>query len=173
MAIEGLSEDDAREPPGVLYAIIANVALAGGLLMLATAIMVCVSVSMRWATSHAIPGDFEMVQIAVALSGFAAFPYCQLKRSNIVVNTFTTWLPPAGQAWLDAFWDIVYAAVAAFLAWRLAVGASETIASGTTTMMAGIPIGWGIAVTAALVALLALTALTTAVLRVGKGARAA
>ncbi len=165
MTIEEPPETRPLEIPRALVMLAEALALGGGLIVLAASVLVCISVSLRWATSDSIPGDFELVQIAVALSAFAFFPYCQLRRGNIVVETFTSWLPPRGLACLEGFWDLFYAFVAAFLAWRLAVGASETIANGTTTMISGIPIGWCIAAVAAMAAFLAVTALIVGVCR--------
>ncbi len=169
MAVEGGDELSARRYPRLLRTWTARLALAGGLLMLAAACLVCASVSLRWLTSDSVPGDFELVQIAVALSAFAFLPYCQLRRGNIAVGTFTAFLPGRVTSAIDALWDLTYALTAAFIAWRLAVGAAETIANRTTTMVSGVPIGWAIAGAAAMVALLAATALTTAVHPAGRG----
>ena len=166
-----MEETGEPRPPAIprpLAWIVEQVALAGGLLMLAAAVLVCVSVGLRWVTSNSVPGDFEMVQIAVALAAFAFFPYGQMRHSNIVVDSFTSWMPARAIAWLEAFWDLFYAVVAAFLAWRLGVGAAETIANKTTTMISGLPIGWAIAATSVMAGLLALTAVATAVVRIGR-----
>ena len=56
-----------------------------------------------------INGDFEMVQMATAIAVFSFLPYCQARRGNIVVDTFTSWLPARANAFIDAFWDLVYA----------------------------------------------------------------
>ena len=44
-----------------------------------------------------INGDFELVQMATAIAVFSFLPYCQARRGNIVVDTFTSWLPRARQ----------------------------------------------------------------------------
>ncbi|MCL4766621.1 MAG: TRAP transporter small permease [Hyphomicrobiaceae bacterium] len=163
MAVEGGDEQGAPGTPRLLWAMTEKLALAGGIVILAAALLVCVSVSLRWTTSNSIPGDFELVQIAVALSAFAFLPYCQLRQGNIAVGTFTAFLPEAARSALDALWNLIYALTAAFIAWRLAIGASETIANGTTTMVSGLPIGWAIAAVAVMALLLAVTALATAV----------
>lgn len=137
-------------------------AIAGGLLMLCTAAMVTVSVMMRWVSFQSVPGDIELVQIATALSVFAFLPLCQAQRGNIVVDTFTAWLPERAQRLIDALWDVIYALVAAMIAWRLAVGAVDTIRSNTVSMMLGLPTGWAIAACAAMAALLSVVALLTA-----------
>jgi len=163
VAVEEGDEQRASGTSRLLETLSEKLALAGGVVVLAAALLVCASVGLRWVTSHSIPGDFELVQIAVAVSAFAFLPYCQLRRGNIAVGTFTTALPAGLRAALDALWDVTYAIVAAFIAWRLVIGASETITNKTTTMVSGIPIGWAIAATAVMAVLLALVATATAV----------
>jgi TRAP-type C4-dicarboxylate transport system permease small subunit len=140
-----------------------RLALAGGVLLLALAVMVTVSVMARWLTSRGIPGDFELVQIGLALAVFAFMPLCQLRGGNLHVDTFTTRLPRTAQRCLDGFWSLVYAVVAGLIAAMMAVGAAQTIASGTSSMVLGLPIGWAIALAAVLATWLALVVLVTAV----------
>ena len=162
MAVERGEESSGSAGPRLLGAAAEKLALAGGIIILAAAFLVCASVAMRWATSNAIPGDFELVQIAVAISAFAFLPLCQLRRGNIMVGTFTARLPSRIRDLLDALWDLAYGLTAIFLAWRLWAGASETIANRTTTMVSGMPIGWAIAATSVMALLLAIAALATA-----------
>lgn len=145
----------------------AALALAGAALALFIAGLVTVSVGLRWATSSGLPGDFEMVQMAVALAIFSFLPYTQLRRGNMLVDTFTLRLPPRAIVAIDAFWDLVYAAVASLLGWRLAVGAADALNSQTSTMVLGLPVGWAIMACAAMAGLLALSALATAAGRFG------
>ncbi|MBX6425243.1 MAG: TRAP transporter small permease [Variibacter sp.] len=157
---------DSEPPPAArgraLETLTRPLAVAGGLLSLAAAAMVVTSVLLRWLTVHSVPGDIELVQIATGLSIFAFLPLCQAQRGNIMVDTFTTWLPARAQRGLDALWDVVYACAAAVIAWRLAVGAADTIRSHTVSMMLGLPIGWVIAACAVMAALLMVVALATA-----------
>jgi TRAP-type C4-dicarboxylate transport system permease small subunit len=132
------------------------------MLLLTVAAVVFVSVMMRWLTSSSITGDIELVQIATALAVFSFLPVCQAVRGNIVVDTFTAWLPQRAQRALDALWDFVYAAMALMIAWRLAVGAADTINSRTVSMMLGLPTGWAIAACAVMAVLLAVVAVATA-----------
>jgi TRAP-type C4-dicarboxylate transport system permease small subunit len=137
-------------------------AIAGGLLILAAGSMVVVSVLMRWLFSNSIQGDIELMQIATALAVFAFLPLCQAHRGNIVVDSFTNRLPVRVRNALDALWDVVYAAIMAVIAWRLVLGALDTINSHTVSMMLALPIGWAIAACAAMAAFLAVVALLTA-----------
>ncbi len=154
--------EPSRERRGWALSLASPLALAGGGVMLAGAVLVCVSVLLRWATSRSVPGDFEWVQLCVALAAFAFLPLCQLRRGNIFVDTFTSRLPAAAIRFLDSLWDLVYALFAGLIAWRLAVGALETIGNKTTSMVLGLPIGWAIAASAVMVAFLTLIALITA-----------
>ena len=137
-------------------------AIAGGLLMAAVAVLVTTSVLLRWVTDSGISGDFELVQIGLAVSIFAFLPICALRRGNVMVDAFTGRLPAGARSAIDALWGLVYAGIAALIAWRLAVGAGDTIASNTDSMVLGLPYGWAIAICAVLSGLLALAAASVA-----------
>ena len=168
MAEAGEGETPVRDGP--LAALTRPLAIAGGLIMLAAAIMVVASVLMRWLISWSVAGDIELVQIATALAVFSFLPLCQLHRGNIIVDTFTTRLPRSARNALDALWDLVYAAMAGIIVWRLALGAWDSLRSNTVSMMLGLPVGWAIALCAVMAALLLVVALATA-LRLLRGGR--
>ena len=138
-------------------------ALAGGAVLLAAAGLTVVSGTLRWFTSQPVRGDFELVSIAsgVAVLGFLAF--CTLKRGNILVDSFTTWLPARLNNFIDAFWQLVWAAVMGVIAWRMSLGGLEAMANGTRTIgLLALPYGWAIAVGAACFGLTAVIALAWA-----------
>lgn len=162
------TEGGMKVREGPLAAFTRPLAIAGGLLMVAVAIMVTVSVVMRWLINESVPGDIELVQIGTAVAVFAFLPLCQSRRGNIMVDTFTLRLPRQAQAMLDALWDLAYAGIAAIIAWRLGVGAWDTIRSNTVSMMLGLPTGWAIAACAAMAAFLSIVAVATA-LHLSKG----
>ncbi len=147
---------------GPLAALTRPLAIAGGLIMLSSAIMVVVSVAMRWFISYSVPGDIELVQIASALAVFCFLPLCQGRRGNIMVDTFTTKLPPRLRDGLDALWDLVYALMMGIIAWRLVVGAWDSLRSNTVSMMLNLPVGWAIAACSVMAGLLTLVAIATA-----------
>jgi TRAP-type C4-dicarboxylate transport system permease small subunit len=153
---------------GLLERLARALAIAGGTLMLATALMVFASVLGRWIFRTGIKGDFEMVQIATAVAVFSFLPLCQWRRGNVFVDTFTLRTPAWFNSKLDALWDIVYAAFAALIAWRLALGAFDSISSRTSSMVLAIPTGWAIAATACMAAFLAVVTLVAA-MRVYRG----
>ena len=166
---QGTDEDAKAAADGALAVLTGPLAIAGGLLMVAVAAIVVVSVLLRWLAGSAVPGEIELVQIGTAISVFAFLPFCQARRGNIAVDTFTTRLPARLRHGLDALWDIVYAGMALIIAWRLAVGAYDTIRSNTVSMMLGLPTGWAIGACAAMALFLALLAIATAV-RLTRGA---
>lgn len=137
-------------------------AVGGGVLIALMAMMVTVSTTMRWLVNESVPGDIELVQMATAVAGFAFLPYCQLRRGNIFVETFTLMLSKRTQSLIDAAWDIVYAIVAALMAWRLVAGAWDAVSSQTVSFQLGIPFGYLIFICALITGFVALTALFTA-----------
>jgi TRAP-type C4-dicarboxylate transport system permease small subunit len=158
-------------PPNHGTARIARVlAIAGGVVVVGLAGLVTLSVLLRWLGGQGINGDFEMVQMGLALAVFAFLPLCQAHRGNVMVDTFTTRLPLRLQYALDALWDGLYAAFAGFIAWRLAIGAVEARTSGTTSMVLGLPIHYAIGGCAAMAAFLALICVLTAIRRVRRSA---
>jgi len=164
-------DKEARLPArGPLVRGTAALAVAGSLLVIAVAILVVTSVVRRWLTDDVVLGAVEFVEIATALAEFSFLPLCQARRGNVVVDTFTTRLRPRARDRFDAFWDLVYAGVAALIAWQLWQGARDTFASQTTSMMLALPTGYAIAACAAMAALLAVVAVATA-LRLLRGGR--
>jgi TRAP-type C4-dicarboxylate transport system permease small subunit len=131
----------------------------GGVALLAAGSVTTISVVLRWTTSQPIRGDFEIVSIAagVGVLGFVAFG--TLMRSNILVDSFTTWLPKRVTGAMDAVWMLVWAAFAIWIAERMAVGAWENWMSGTRTIgLAALPFWWAIGFGALCFAITALAA---------------
>jgi TRAP-type C4-dicarboxylate transport system permease small subunit len=154
-----MSDAPPSAPRGPIARLAAGLALAGGLVLLATAGLTTVSVVRRWITTQPVPGDFELVSIGSGLAVLGFLAYGTLMRANILVDTFTAWLPGRASRAIDAVWMLVWAGVAAVLAERLWVGARETLASGTTTMVLGMPTWWAVGVGALAFAATVLAAL--------------
>jgi TRAP-type C4-dicarboxylate transport system permease small subunit len=147
---------------GLLLRLTALIAIAGGLLALAVAALVTLSVIGRWLYNAPIDGDFEFVKMATAVGVFAFLPFTQARGANIVVDTFTLRLPGGVNAAIDAFWSLAYGLFMGFVAYALATGTLEAFRNGETTMQRQLPLWPSIAVSAALAGLLALTALAVA-----------
>ncbi|ONG55490.1 TRAP transporter small permease protein [Pseudoroseomonas deserti] len=118
--------------------------LGGSLLLLATALLTTASVLRRWLLDQPIPGDFELVQMGAGIAVFGFLAHGTLAGSHILVDSFTTWLPQRVQAAIDAFWNLVWGLVALALAWRMALGTLESLASDTRSMVLSVPIWPGI-----------------------------
>jgi TRAP-type C4-dicarboxylate transport system permease small subunit len=134
-------------------------ALIGGAALISVALLTAVSVLRRWIFAAPVPGDFELVSLG---SGFAVLGFLAmgtLMRTNILVDSLTTWLPARANSLLDAFWMLVWLGIVALLAERMAVGAWETYRSGTTTMVLSLPTWWAVAWGSAAFAATALAAL--------------
>ena len=157
------TQGDGIAPSGFDRAV-RGIALIGGILLIALSVTVVVSVTLRsdLVGAAGVPGDFEIVQMATAIAAFCFLPWCQLKRGNIFVDTFTLKLPARWQRRIDAMWDIVYALVMALVAWRLAVGARAAFATGENSMVLQVPSYLPIALCSALAALVAAAAVVTA-----------
>jgi TRAP-type C4-dicarboxylate transport system permease small subunit len=161
-----MSDPDMGTKPahegGFLSSITAALAIMGGLLSITAAILVTISITGRWLGLGGVSGDFELVQIATAISVFAFLPLTQWRRGNIMVDTFTTRVPPRVNAAIDAAWDLVLAAIMGILAYCLMLGTREAFASGVNSMVLGLSLGPVFAVCAALVVVLTLTCIATA-----------
>lgn len=114
------------DPVGrVLFGISTVLAVLGGLLCFFTAAMITVSVTGRYLFAAPVPGDWDLIGIIAGTAVFAFLPYCQLTRSNIVVDFFTVNMAPRGKATLDSVGTLFYLLVAAMFTWRLHYGAFE------------------------------------------------
>ena len=156
-----VSASPALRPP-LVERLSGAIAVIGGTLSLAVALLVVVSVIGRRFFNAPIPGDFELVQMATAVAVFSFLPYCQACRGNIVVDTFTSRLPVRANIVIDAFWDLVYAGMMGLMTACLVVGTLDHIRNGQTTMVLQFPIWPAIAICTVLALLLACVALATA-----------
>lgn len=150
-------------PPVWLLRVTALVAMLGGLLALGVATLVVVSVLGRWLADQPVEGDFEFVKMATAIAVFTFLPFTQSRRANVLVDTFTGKLSPRAQDRIDAFWDIVFAAVMATCATGLTIGMAEARLSGESTMQLQLLVWPVIGVCALLAWLLVLTAAMTGI----------
>lgn len=145
-------------------------ALVGGGVLLVSAALTVVSGLSRWWTSQPVRGDFEIVSIASGLAVLASLPWCASRRGNILVDSFTTWLPRGVTRIIDGFWQFVLAAVMGVIAWRMTLGGLEAWHNGSRTIgLLALPFGWAILLGAFCFALTALIALAAA-FRGGDGA---
>jgi TRAP-type C4-dicarboxylate transport system permease small subunit len=139
VAVSARSERVGR----VLYRAATGVAVLGGLVLFALTLLSVISIVGRVAFSAPIPGDFELVELGMAVAIFSFLPYCQIVGGNVIVDLFTSRASPRTRALLDGLGNILYTAIAALLTWRVALGGVEIRSYHETTMVLQVPVWWG------------------------------
>jgi TRAP-type C4-dicarboxylate transport system permease small subunit len=124
----------AARPTGpvgrALHGIVTWLAVFGGLVSCAMAVIVAVSVTGRYLFVSPIPGDYDIVGVLCGCAIFAFLPYCQLKRGNVMVDFFTQSATPQAKSVLDAAGSFLFLAAAIMFTWRLWHGLLEMRESG-------------------------------------------
>jgi len=133
-----------NDPVGRLLERLAQfLAVAGGLVLTGVTLMSLYSVVMRNLLGKPIVGDFELVQMGCAISVAAFLPFTQLRNGNIFVDFFTARASANTKARLDAMGSLLVGLMLALLAWRTALGAQSAFRNAESTMIMGLPTGWG------------------------------
>lgn len=141
-----MADADDR-PRGAVARLAQALALLGGLALFFVAFLTTTSVSLRWLTSQPVRGDVEMISLGSGLAIMGFLGYGTLMRSNILVDSFSSWLPARVTQLMDAFWMLVWAIVTLVLARGMAIGAVEAWTTRTTTIgLLGVPIWWVVAI---------------------------
>lgn len=120
----------------------------GGVVLSALILMTGASIIGRALTGIGlgpVTGDYELVEIGIALAVFCFLPYAQLKAGHATVDIFTSGLSVGVNRVLIAIWEIVMALALALIGWRLYEGLLGKIANGETTYLLQIPIWWAFA----------------------------
>ncbi len=143
-------------------------AVLGGLVLTALVLLICVSVLGRGGNTFAhwdtietsapglsafllrigigpVPGDFEIVEAAIAFAIFAFLPLCQLKGAHATVDVFTSFLPMRTNVCLKAFWEVMLCLAILLITWRLGAGLIDKINSREMTFLLGFPQWWAFA----------------------------
>lgn len=149
-------------------------AILGGVVLVAIALVTTGSVLSRWTLGRPLAGDTELVEYGMAFAVAAFLPLCQWRGSNILVDFFTARAPARLRSTLDRLGALLVAAMLALVAWRTAAGALDQYRYDGQTMLLHWP-AWpaylSIAVPMALAAAMALY--TAATGRSGAGPAAA
>ena len=115
-------------------------ALLGGVLLVVIALMSTWSVLSLAILGFPVPGDFEMVEMGVAIAAFSFLPYCQLKDANVTADIFTAAASPATIAVFKLLAAIVAAFFSIVLLWRMSDGMISYLRYDEVTTILGIPI---------------------------------
>jgi len=117
-------------------------ALIGGGLLLFSVALSLVSITGRYAFSAPVPGDYELVELTCAVAVFLFFPYTHSIGGNLTAEFFTSGLPGRWQVALDVVHDLIFALIAALLAWRLGGGMVDKVENGDSSILLQIPLWW-------------------------------
>ncbi|MGD9941904.1 MAG: TRAP transporter small permease [Burkholderiaceae bacterium] len=162
---------EARRPVRALLRAAAVVlALCGGAIASAAALLTTASIIGRALWSSPIQGDVELTQCGIAIAIAMCLPWCQFQKANIIVDFFTLRAAPAVRRRLDAAGALLLALMMALLAWRTWEGALAALSSGETTIILGVPMWPVYAVLAPGLALTAVIALYQACVEMGPAA---
>jgi TRAP-type C4-dicarboxylate transport system permease small subunit len=100
---------------------------------------------LRSVSRQPIQGDFELVQVGLAICVTLLLPWCELQGGNITVDFFTARMRKSWRRQLDAAGCALFALIIALVAWRTEAGAVSLKAAGETTMLLGVPLWIGYA----------------------------
>ncbi|WP_137890483.1 TRAP transporter small permease [Ramlibacter sp. 2FC] len=114
-------------------------AVLAGLLLIAVALVICVSVAGRNTTGWTIAGDYELTGVVAGAAIALFMPWGQFRRANIIVDFFTSTLQPTTNERLDRVGAALLAVGLGVCAWRAGVGGWHSWSSGSRTMMLGFP----------------------------------
>ncbi|MBC6437404.1 MAG: TRAP transporter small permease [Rhodobacteraceae bacterium] len=109
-------------------------AWGGGGLLAVLAAMVCASIigrALDGAGLSPITGDYELVEAGSAVAVFAFLPWCQFKRGHVAVDIVVQNLTPRNRAIAGLAGDVLLAAVAFVILWRLWLGFGEKFPYGS------------------------------------------
>lgn len=126
-----------------LYALTRCLALFGGLVLCAMAVLTTVSVFGRYFFDSPITGDFELIALGVGIAVFAFLPHCQLMRENVIVDFFLSGTSKRFQSAFDFIGNLIYGIIITLMTWRTPIGGMEVYETDQTTLILGLPHWWG------------------------------
>lgn len=136
-----------RGPVALLRRVIHGWALAGGIVLLLLAVATTWSAFAGAVFGHPLPGDFELMELGVAVAAFAFLPYCQLTGANVSADLFTARAGPRTVAALRLLSAVIALGFALLLLWRMSAGLVDYRRYDEATTILQIPI-WSVFVPA-------------------------
>ena len=110
------------------------------LLLVALALLTCVDVVGRYFLNRPLTGAFELTELAMGALVFSSLPLVTLRRQQVTVDLFDSFVPRAWRRVQNALADLIAAACAGVIAWQLWRKAVNMAAAGETTATLGIPV---------------------------------
>jgi TRAP-type C4-dicarboxylate transport system permease small subunit len=148
----------------VVGALARLLAIAGGLVLVALAVMAVVSITGRAFAKLGlgpVPGDFELIEAGCGVAVFAFLPWCQFHRGHVTVDFLASSLPARLWAGLAVIGNVAMSIVAVIVTWQLWLGFLDKLAYGETSMILRMPVWWGYAAASAAALVFVLTCVYT------------
>lgn len=145
---------------GAAVSLITLWALLGGALLLAVVLMNVVSV-VGAIFGQAVPGDFELTEVGVAIAVFAFLPFTQVTDGNVTADIFTSGAGPRMVAFLKLLGSVIAFFFALLMLWRMYDGMGDQRDYGYTTTILQFPVWVAFIPILMSLALLALAALVS------------
>ena len=136
-------------------------ALLGGLFLLAIVIINVLSIVGTATIGWAVPGDFELTEMGVAIAAFSFLPFCQIHGHNVTADIFTQNAPPVVLWFFKLLATLVALAFAILMVWSTYKGMLDQKNYEYTTAILQIPLWWGFAMAFASFCLLVLSSFAT------------
>jgi TRAP-type C4-dicarboxylate transport system permease small subunit len=150
-----------RSIAGAVRKVIELWALAGGLLLVVVVLLNAASLIGNIFLNQPVPGDFEIVEMGVAVAVFSFLPYCQITGANVSADIFTAWAGPRLISFLTMIASLVALGFAILLLWRMSAGLVDYRLYGEVTTIYQIPIWFAFVPILASLFLLTLASLLT------------
>ncbi|MBF0280325.1 MAG: TRAP transporter small permease [SAR324 cluster bacterium] len=115
-------------------------ALLGSFLLILIVLMTAYSAVTNLLFNAPVAGDFEIVEMGVAISVFTFLPFCQLTKANVSVDLFTMWAGPRLQNFMSMLASLTAIAFAVLLFWRMSIGMADYREYEEYTAILGIPL---------------------------------
>jgi len=138
--VSGDAIDAGHGRTGLARRVIEVWALLGGLVLLGIALMSTWSAASAFLFNKPLPGDFELVEMGVAVAVFMFLPYCQLTDANVTADIFTAGASERTVNVLKLLAAVVAIGFGALLIWRMWAGLLDYRQYVETTTTLRIPV---------------------------------
>ncbi|OHC70459.1 MAG: hypothetical protein A3H93_13880 [Rhodocyclales bacterium RIFCSPLOWO2_02_FULL_63_24] len=146
---DALFVDTAARPDALIGRVLNNMcrffAICAGIMLVLMALMSLTSIVGRTLFDMPILGDYELVQMMSAVAVTMSLPFCQMIRGHIIVDFFTTGMPPRVNKVLDIVASLVLAVAGFIFSWRVCLGMIELYGNGDASMLLNLQTWWGYA----------------------------
>jgi len=132
--------DAGQGRTGLARRVIEVWALLGGMVLLGIALMSTWSAASGFVFNKPLPGDFELVEMGVAVAVFMFLPYCQLTDANVSADIFTARASQRTVDLLKLLASLIAIGFGALLIWRMWAGLLDYRQYVETTTTLRIPV---------------------------------